>query len=105
MKEPRAGFRQMLAAASCSMASCVIAVGIAHAQTPSPSSGQAYPTKPIRLIIPYPPNCTTVSLGRTVVQKLGETLRQQVIADNRSGATGIVGLELAAKAPPMDIRS
>jgi tripartite-type tricarboxylate transporter receptor subunit TctC len=83
----------------CLMAACGIATGIAQAQSASPGSGPAYPTKPIRLIIPYPPGGATDILGRTVVQKLGETLRQQVIADNRSGATGIVGLELAAKAP------
>jgi tripartite-type tricarboxylate transporter receptor subunit TctC len=71
-------------------AGVVFAVG-AHAQT--------YPAKPIRLIIPFPPGGATDALGRTVVQKLGESLRQQVIADNRPGASGILGMELAAKAP------
>ncbi|HET7158372.1 MAG TPA: tripartite tricarboxylate transporter substrate-binding protein, partial [Burkholderiales bacterium] len=60
---------------------------------------QPYPGKPIRLIIPFPPSGATDVLGRTVVQKLGETLRQQVIVDNRPGASGVLGMELAARAP------
>jgi tripartite-type tricarboxylate transporter receptor subunit TctC len=63
-------------------------------------AAEAYPAKPIRLIIPFPPGGATDALGRSVVQKLAEPLRQQVIADNRAGATGILGMELAAKAPP-----
>src|SRR3981081_1114147 len=74
-----------------SIAAGVVFAVAAHAQT--------YPAKPIRLIIPFPPGGATDALGRTVVQKLGETLRQQVIADNRPGASGILGMELAAKAP------
>jgi tripartite-type tricarboxylate transporter receptor subunit TctC len=64
------------------------------------AGAQSYPSKPIRLIIPFPPGGATDVLGRTVVQKLGETFKQQVIADNRAGASGIVGMDLAAKAPP-----
>ena len=74
-----------------SIAAGVVFAVAAHAQT--------YPAKPIRLIIPFPPGGATDALGRTVVQKLGESLRQQVIADNRPGASGILGMELAAKAP------
>jgi tripartite-type tricarboxylate transporter receptor subunit TctC len=62
-------------------------------------AAEAYPSKPIRLIIPFPPGGATDALGRTVVQRLAEPLRQQIIADNRPGASGIPGLELASKAP------
>jgi tripartite-type tricarboxylate transporter receptor subunit TctC len=63
-------------------------------------SAQAYPSKPLRIIIPFPPGAATDITGRYVAQKLGEALGQQVLADNRPGANGTIGLELAAKAPP-----
>ncbi|MDB5924503.1 MAG: tripartite tricarboxylate transporter substrate binding protein, partial [Betaproteobacteria bacterium] len=62
--------------------------------------GQAYPTKPIRLILPFPPSGPTDIAGRTIAQKLSEQLEQPVIADNRPGAASNLGLELAAKSPP-----
>jgi tripartite-type tricarboxylate transporter receptor subunit TctC len=61
---------------------------------------QAYPTKPIRLILPFPPGGPTDIAGRTIAQKLSEQMGQTVIADNRPGATSNIGLELAAKSPP-----
>jgi tripartite-type tricarboxylate transporter receptor subunit TctC len=62
-------------------------------------AGEPYPSKPIRLIIPYPPGGATDVLGRSVIQKLAEPLRQQIIVDNRAGATGVLGMELASRAP------
>ena len=61
---------------------------------------QAYPTKPVRLILPFPPGGPSDILGRALSQKLGEQMGQQVISDNRPGAGGNLGLELTAKAPP-----
>jgi tripartite-type tricarboxylate transporter receptor subunit TctC len=61
---------------------------------------QAYPTKPIRLILPFPPGGPTDIAGRAIAQKLSEQMGQPVIADNRPGATSNIGLELAAKSPP-----
>ena len=63
-------------------------------------TAQAYPFKPLRIIVPFPPGGATDISGRYVGQKLGETLGQQAIVDNRPGANGTIGLELAAKAPP-----
>jgi tripartite-type tricarboxylate transporter receptor subunit TctC len=63
-------------------------------------NGQTYPTKPVRLILPFPPGGPSDILGRALSQKLSEQLGQQVIADNRPGAGGNLGLELTAKAPP-----
>ena len=74
-------------------------VAIASA-TPLAAVAQAYPAKPVRFIIPFPPGGATDILGRILGQKLGETLGQQFIVDNRGGASGNLGLELAAKAPP-----
>jgi tripartite-type tricarboxylate transporter receptor subunit TctC len=66
----------------------------AHAQ------GSAYPNKPIRLIVAFPPGGSTDIIGRLVGQKLSERLGQQVIVDNRGGAGGTIGTDIAAKATP-----
>jgi tripartite-type tricarboxylate transporter receptor subunit TctC len=63
-------------------------------------AAQAYPSKPLRIIIPFPPGGATDIGGRYISQKLGEAFGQQVVPDNRGGANGTIGLELAAKAPP-----
>jgi len=62
-------------------------------------AGAQYPTKPIRLIIPFPPGGLTDVVGRITAQKLSEGLGQPVVADNRAGAGGTIGAELAARAP------
>lgn len=61
---------------------------------------QSYPTKPIRLIVPYPPGGSNDILGRMMAQKLSEAFQQQVVVDNRGGASGIVGAELGMRAAP-----
>lgn len=63
-------------------------------------AAQAYPSKPLRIIIPFPPGAATDLTGRYLAQKLGESFGQQALPDNRPGANGTIGLELAAKAPP-----
>lgn len=60
---------------------------------------QGYPAKPIRLITPYPPGGGIDASARIIGQALSEQLGQQVIIDNRAGATGRIGTELAAKSP------
>ena len=77
-----------------------IAAGIAAAQTASTSSGQAYPGKTIRIVVPWPPGGGTDLVARTVAQKMHETLGQPAIVDNRAGANGIIGADLVAKAQP-----
>ncbi len=59
-----------------------------------------YPTKPIRIIVPFAVGGTTDLLSRAVGAKLAAALGQPVIADNRSGAGGVIGTEIVAKAPP-----
>jgi len=61
---------------------------------------QDYPTRTVRLIAPFAPGGATDALARLVSQKLGERWRQQVIVDNRPGAGGNIGAELAARAAP-----
>ncbi len=65
----------------------------------APAQAQ-YPAKPVRLIVPFPPGGGTDTLARIVGQKLGETLGQQVIIDNRPGAGTNIGAEIAAKSAP-----
>ena len=60
----------------------------------------AYPDKPIKLIVPYPPGGATDVIGRILAKNLGESLGQQVLVENRSGAGGNIGAEAVAKATP-----
>ena len=64
------------------------------------SFSQAYPTKPVRLIIPFPPGGSNDVVGRAIGQQLGERLGQSVVIDNRGGAGGVIGTNEAAKAAP-----
>jgi tripartite-type tricarboxylate transporter receptor subunit TctC len=61
---------------------------------------QSYPARPIRLIVPFPPGGSNDIVGRMVGQQLGERLGQSVVVDNRGGAGGTIGTDMAAKAAP-----
>ncbi|MGZ5091378.1 MAG: Bug family tripartite tricarboxylate transporter substrate binding protein [Burkholderiales bacterium] len=61
---------------------------------------QSYPTRTVRLIVPFPPGGGTDFVARTIQSRLADALGQQIIIDNRAGASGILGTELASKAPP-----
>lgn len=61
---------------------------------------QSWPAKPVKIIVPFAPGGTSDTLGRLVAQKLTEQLKENFIVENRPGAGGSVGSELAAKAPP-----
>jgi tripartite-type tricarboxylate transporter receptor subunit TctC len=64
------------------------------------ASAQTYPSKPVRMIVPFPAGGATDIVGRLIAQKLSETWGQQVIVDNRGGAGGTIGSDVAAKSPP-----
>jgi tripartite-type tricarboxylate transporter receptor subunit TctC len=72
---------------------CVLTATIAQAQQP-------YPSRPLRLILPFPPGGSTDLLGRALAERLGESLRQPVVPENRPGAGGNVGAEAAARSAP-----
>jgi len=65
-----------------------------------PLHAQQYPSKPIRIIIPFPPGDSLDTMSRLIGPKITERLGQNVVVDNRAGAAGQLGLELAAHAPP-----
>jgi tripartite-type tricarboxylate transporter receptor subunit TctC len=77
----------------CALAACAVA-----ALSPFAADAQ-YPTKPIRMIVPFPAGGATDIVARLVGQKLTEAMGQQVITDNRGGAGGTIGTDIAAKAP------
>ena len=60
----------------------------------------AYPSKPIRLVVTFPPGGTPDSQARMMTEDLSKRLGQQIVVENRSGATGTIGMEFVAKAPP-----
>ena len=66
----------------------------------SVAAAQSYPTKPIRFIAPFPPGGSTDFLARIVALKMSESMGQQVVVENRGGAGGTIGVELAARAAP-----
>ena len=78
---------QLLIGIGCAL----LSVGAALAQT--------YPSKAIRMVMPFPPGGPTDIVGRLVAQKLSDQIGQPVVADSRPGASGNVGLEIASKAP------
>lgn len=85
----RAGWKVVIAACAA------LALG-----TTELAQAQAYPARPVRLIVPYPPGGGTDTVARPLAQKLTESLGQPVIVDNRPGASEIIGTELVARAAP-----
>ena len=63
-------------------------------------SAQAFPTKPVKIIVAFPPGGGTDIVARLIAPKLGETWGQPVIVENRAGAAGVIGTEAAAKSEP-----
>jgi tripartite-type tricarboxylate transporter receptor subunit TctC len=89
-------------ALGCAALPTIIALcgATAHAQSTSTGSGQAYPTRPIRVISGFPPGSSVDVLGRFMSSRLAERLGQQLVIDNRPGASGTIGADIAARAAP-----
>jgi len=83
-------------ATACALVSLVICDPAALAQ---PSSAVAYPSRPIRLIVPLAAGGPSDHMARALAQKLSEGVKQSIIVDNRPGGTGVVGADVVAKAP------
>jgi len=82
------------------MKTLLTSIALAILLAPALATGQAYPTKPIRVVVPFPPGGTSDIIGRTLGQKLSEAWKQPVIMDNRAGVAGSIGAGIAAKSPP-----
>jgi tripartite-type tricarboxylate transporter receptor subunit TctC len=83
------------------IAICVASFAAAAcAQTPAGSAAQAYPTKTVRYVVPFPAGASPDIIARLLTERLTHMWAQQVIVDNRSGAGGTLGAAFAAKSPP-----
>ncbi len=78
----------------------LIALLAATLLTTAAQAAEQYPTKPVRLIVPYPPGGTTDLIGRGIAAKLSERFGQQFVTDNRGGASTMIGADLMASAAP-----
>mgnify|MGYP000078870610 CR=1 FL=1 len=78
----------------------LLAQAAALAALPFAARAQAWPTRPLRLIVPFPPGGTTDHVSRLVATELGKTLGQSVVVDNKPGAGTVIGVDAAAKAAP-----
>jgi tripartite-type tricarboxylate transporter receptor subunit TctC len=83
-----------LSAAACLTAACAVC----HAQVASTSSGQAWPNKPIRMLVGFPPGGPTDVVARLVSDKVSAQVGQRIVIDNRPGAAGNIAVEILTKA-------
>ncbi len=78
----------------------VIVTALAAAVLPTSAAAQSYPSKPVRLIIPFPPGGSNDVVGRMIAFQLSDRIGKQVVVDNQGGAGGIIGTEAVARAVP-----
>ena len=84
---------------TATIARCAIGIALLFA-TATPTLAQQFPSRPIRLVSPYPPGGGNDVLARLIADKMGDGLGQRVIVDNRAGANTIVGTDIVAKSAP-----
>jgi len=84
----------------CALLCVAAAIAAAAIETAHAADASGYPNKPIRIIVPFPPGGSNDLLGRYFGERLNERLGQQIVIDNRGGANGIIGSQLAAAANP-----
>jgi tripartite-type tricarboxylate transporter receptor subunit TctC len=75
------------------------ATALAFAAAPLAASAQAFPSRPVKLVVPFPPGGSVDNIGRLIAQKLTETWGQTVVVENKPGAGGNLGADLVAKSP------
>jgi tripartite-type tricarboxylate transporter receptor subunit TctC len=75
-------------------------LAVAAATVALPALAQSYPSKAIRLVSPFPPGGSVDVVGRLLAAKLSESMGQQMVVDNRSGASGVIGTEIVMNSPP-----
>jgi len=75
-------------------------LALAAAAAALPAAAQSYPSKAIRLVSPFPPGGSVDVVGRLLAAKLSESMGQQMVVDNRAGASGVIGTEVVMNSPP-----
>jgi len=95
---PQNAARNALRIAACALL-CVLSAQVS-AQAASTSSGPAYPTRPVRIVVAFPPGGGNDVIARFYSNRLTTRLGQQIVIDNRGGASGIIGTEIVARAAP-----
>jgi tripartite-type tricarboxylate transporter receptor subunit TctC len=90
-------FTQRILGALCGL--CASAMACTVVVLPSEAAAQGYPSKPVRFIVPYPPGGPLDAVARVTAQKVSEAVKQPVIVDNKPGAGGNIGADIAAKSP------
>jgi tripartite-type tricarboxylate transporter receptor subunit TctC len=95
---PRCGTRQPRDPALLALASALMCAGITIAHAADGSAD--YPAKPVRVIVTFPPGGGTDLMARTIGHKLADAWGKPIVVDNRAGAGGIIGTEIAARAAP-----
>jgi tripartite-type tricarboxylate transporter receptor subunit TctC len=103
-KHRAGGVRIGRSLSQCALACCAVSMLLGAspgtAAAPGASGAHAeYPNKPLRWIVPFPPGGPADILARIVAERLADNLRQPVVIDNRAGASGIIGTEIAVRAP------
>src|SRR2546423_7148928 len=78
------------------LALVAVLAGVALAQ---PAQSQAWPQRPVRIIVPFAPGGNTDGIARIIAQRLGETFGQQFVVENRTGASGAIAAEAVSRAP------
>jgi tripartite-type tricarboxylate transporter receptor subunit TctC len=82
------------------LAGALAAAALAFGALVAPAAAQGFPSKPVKLVIPFPPGGSLDNVGRLLAQKLSEAWGQQVVIENKPGAGGNIGADAVAKSPP-----
>ena len=82
------------------LAATLMALAAIVPATSASAQADAFPSKPIRLIVPFPPGGGADLTARTLAQKMGESMGQPIVVDNRPGANGSLGTDAVAKSAP-----
>jgi tripartite-type tricarboxylate transporter receptor subunit TctC len=97
MRRPATHCRRRQALASTLTASLTVGLCLLAGLAPAPAHAQAWPSKPLRIIVPYAPGGTSDIIARAISQPLSEALKQPVIVENKAGANGNTGSDMVAK--------
>ncbi len=100
MRQAHGTSRRHLMACACKLAAATAAVTVLAAAGPAAAQEAAWPNRPIKLIVPFPAGSFTDTVARVISDRLGKSLGQPVIVDNKAGANGLIGVAEAVKSAP-----